>query len=229
MSIVYIIILCNLTIYNCCFISASSAPLNKPEHAYSKPSTSKDSPSNSTSAASIIPKKATIYTSSGSKVGASSLPFSSPKGSPLYLVPVEKLSSKLVEQFINQGKGDGVRTRSASSAKKGKQPKQGSQVLVLVPSSNPNGSPTIQALTSAEQLKSNGDKKPLLLLPADKVPKSMASQSPSVRRKMVITMVAPSSGSGSTTQSAAQSVTTTSASTAGERWAVLLTLATSLH
>ena len=120
-----------------------------------------------------------------------------------------------MEQFINQGKGDGVKTRSASSGNKGKQPKQSSHVLVLIPSSTPNGSPTIQTLTSEDQLKSDGDKKPLLLLPADKVPKSMASQSPTVRRKMVITMVAPSSGSGNAGQSTAQTVTTLSPSLAG--------------
>ena len=188
--------------------TVQSNPSTSSEHAYSKtPST--------TNAASVIPKKATIYTSAG-KVGTSALPFSSAKGSPLYLVPVEKLSPKLVEQFISQGKGDhGVKTRSASSGKKGKQTKQSSQVLVLIPSSNPNGSPTIQTLTSEEQLKSDGGKKPLLLLPADKVPKSMASQSPSVRRKMVITMVAPSSASGNAGQSTSQSVTTTSSTSAG--------------
>ena len=150
-------------------------------------------------------------------MGGSPLPLSSAKGSPLYLVPAEKLAPKLIEQFINQAKGDGVKTRSASSAKKPKQPKQGSQVFVLIPSSNPNGSPTIQTLTSEEQLKSSGDKKPLLLLPADKVPKTMASQTPTVRRKMVITMVS-SIGTTSSTQSAgAQSATTTSASSTGMR------------
>lgn len=149
------------------------------------------------------------------KQGPSQLPFPTAKGSPLYLVPVEKLSPKLVEQFINQAKGDGVKTRSASSANKGTQPKQGSQVFILIPSASPSGSPTIQTLTSEEQLKGDGDKKPLLLLPADKVPKSMASQSPSARRKMLITMVSPSCLSGSAALSAAQSVTTTSSSSTG--------------
>lgn len=135
----------------------------------------------------------------------------------MFLIPVEKISSKLIEQFIQQQKGDGVKTRS-SDKKKAKKPKQTPQVLVLIPSSNPNGSPTIQTLTSAEQLESTGDKKPLLLLPQDKVPKSIASQSQTVRRKMVITMVAPSSGATSganSTVSTVQSASATTTSTSG--------------
>ena len=111
-----------------------------------------------------------------------------------------------------------MKTRS-SDKKKAKKPKQGSQVLVLIPSSNPNGSPTIQTLTSAEQLESTGDKKPLLLLPADKVPKSIASQSQTVRRKMVITMVAPSSGAATGTKSKPSSTQNVSAtSTSSGLW-----------
>ena len=182
----------------------------------SQPSTSVKDTSAKTCASSIIPAKATIYTTGAGKKGASSVPLPTTKGSPLFLVPVEKISPKLVEQYIQQGKGDGMKTRS-SDKKKPKKPKQGSQVLVLVPSSNPNGSPTIQTLTSAEQLKSTGDKKPLLLLPADKVPKSIASQSQTVRRKMVITMVGPSSGAATGTKAKAstQNVSATSTSSTG--------------
>lgn len=145
------------------------------------------------------------------------MPLSSAKGSPLYLVPVEKLAPKLVEQFLNQAKGDGVKTRSSSSAKKPKQAKQGSQVFVLIPPSNPSGSPTIQTLTSEEQLEGSGDKKPLLLLPADKVPKTMASQSPTVRRKMLITVMSSRENTSTAQSAAKQSMTTTSASSAGVR------------
>ena len=176
-----------------------------------------DDPSSKSCASSIIPAKATIYTSGAGKKGVSSVPLPTTKGSPLFLVPVERISPKLVEQYIQQGKGDGMKTRS-SDKKKAKKPKQGSQVLVLIPSSNPNGSPTIQTLTSAEQLESTGGKKPLLLLPADKVPKSIASQSQTVRRKMVITMVAPSSGAVTGTKAKAssmQNVSATSTSSSG--------------
>lgn len=178
------------------------------------PSTSVKGTSAKTCTSSIIPAKATIYTTGAGKKGASSVPLPTTKGSPLFLVPVEKISPKLVEQYIQQGKGDGMKTRS-SDKKKPKKPKQGSHVLVLIPSSNANGSPTIQTLTSAEQLKSTGDKKPLLLLPADKVPKSIASQSQTVRRKMVITMVGPSSGAATGTKASTQNVSTTSTSSTG--------------
>ena len=162
-------------------------------------------PTTNLSAALIIPKKATIYTSDTSKGGASPLPLATAKGSPLYLVPAEKLAPKLIEQFINQAKGDGIKTRSASSTKKCKQPKQGSQVFVLTPPSDPSGSPIIQALNSEEQLKSSGDKKPLLLLPADKVPKTMASQSSTVRRKMLITVMSSRESTSSTQSSGKKS------------------------
>ncbi|XP_078378002.1 uncharacterized protein LOC144661172 isoform X2 [Oculina patagonica] len=199
----------------CSTSSAQTTP--KASCSADKPSTSTGDTSAKTCASAIIPTKATIYTSALGKKGASSVPLPATKGSPLFLIPVEKISSKLIEQFIQQQKGDGVKTRS-SDKKKAKKPKQTSQVLVLIPSSNPNGSPTIQTLTSAEQLESTGDKKPLLLLPQDKVPKSIASQSQTVRRKMVITMVAPSSGATSganSTVSTAQSASATTTSTSG--------------
>lgn len=189
--------------------SAQTSP--KASCSADKPSTSTGDATAKTCVSSIIPAKATIYTSGVGKKGASGVPLPATKGSPLFLIPVEKISPKLVEQFIQQGKGDGVKTRS-SDKKKAKKTKETSQVLVLIPSSNPNGSPTIQTLTSTEQLESTGDKKPLLLLPPDKVPKSIASQSQTVRRKMVITMVAPSSGATSGTKSTASA---TSASTTG--------------
>ena len=182
----------------------------------SKPLTSVEDTSAKTCASSIIPAKATIYTTGAGKKGASSVPLPTTKGSPLFLIPVEKIAPKLVEQYIQQGKGDGMKTRS-SDTKKAKKPKQCSQVLVLIPSSKPSGSPTIQTLTSAEQLKSSGDKKPLLLLPADKVPKSIASQSQTVRRKMVITMVGPSSGAatGARAKVLPQNVSATSTASSG--------------
>ena len=127
---------------------------------------------------------------------------------------MEKLPPKLLEQFINQGKGDGVKTRSTSSPKKGNQVKPSSQVLVLIPSSKGNETPTIQTLSSQEQLKNDGGKKPMLLLPADKVPKSLASLAPSARRKMMITMGTPSSNSA-TVSAHAQNKTTTSSSSFG--------------
>lgn len=139
------------------------------------------------------------------------------KGSPLFLVPIEKISPKLIEKFIQEANKEGVKTRS-SDKKRGKQPrqtnkqKQGSQVLLLVPSSIPNTSPTIQTLTSSEQLEGTGDKKPLLLLPADKVPKTIANQSQTVRRKMVITMIAQTSSAQS---SAISAPTVTATSTTG--------------
>ena len=191
--------------------SAEATP--KASSSAEKPSTSTGDASAKTCASSIIPATATIYTSGVGKKGASQVPLpATSKGSPLFLIPVEKISPKLIEQFIQQAKGDGVKTRS-SEKKKAKKPKQNSQVLVLIPSPNPNGSPTIQALTSAEQLESNGDKKPLLLLPSDKVPKSIATQSQTVRRKMVITMVAPSSGATSGSKSTTSSVPSTSSGT----------------
>lgn len=192
--------------------TTSAQPTPTASCSTSKPSTSVEATSAKTCASSIIPAKATIYTSGGGKKGLSSVPLPATKGSPLFLIPVEKISPKLVEQFIQQGKGDGMKTRS-SDKKKSKKPKQASQVLVLIPSSNPNGSPTIQTLTSAEQLESTGDKKPLLLLPADKVPKSIASQSQTVRRKMVITMVAPSSRAATGTKSKALSAQKSATST----------------
>lgn len=143
------------------------------------------------------------------------MPFPVTKGSPLFLVPIEKISPKLIEKFIQEANRGGVKTRS-SDKKKGKQTKQtskqkqqGSQVLVLVPSSIPNSSPTIQALTSSEQLESTGGKKPLLLLPADRVPKTIANQSQTVRRKMVITMVAQSSSAKSPSTSASTAASST--------------------
>ena len=203
----------------CSTTSAKTTPTSS--CSTSKPSTSVGNTSAKTCASSIIPAKATIYTTGGGKKGASSVPLPTTKGSPLFLVPVERISPKLVEQYIQQGKGDGMKTRS-SDKKKAKKPKQGSQVLVLIPSSNPNGSPTIQTLTSAEQLESTGDKKPLLLLPADKVPKSIASQSQTVRRKMVITMVAPSSGAATGTKSKPSSTQNVSAtSTSSGLWVFL--------
>ena len=141
---------------------------------------------------------------------------------------MERISPKLVEQYIQQGKGDGMKTRS-SDKKKAKKPKQGSQVLVLIPSPNPNGSPTIQTLTSAEQLESTGDKKPLLLLPADKVPKSIASQSQTVRRKMVITMVAPSSGAAMVTKAKASSTQSNVSATSTSSVGMWLDFFTHLH
>lgn len=177
--------------------------------------TDQPAPSTTTSASSLIPPKATIYTNPTGKKGEPSVPFPVTKGSPLFLVPIEKISPKLIEKFIQEANRGGVKTRS-SDKKKGKQTKQtskqkqqGSQVLVLVPSSIPNSSPTIQALTSSEQLESTGGKKPLLLLPADRVPKTIANQSQTVRRKMVITMVAQSSGAKSPSTSASTAASST--------------------
>lgn len=190
-----------------CFSAAQSTP--SASNFTDQPAPTTTSPS------SLIPPKATIYTNPTGKKGEPSVPFPVTKGSPLFLVPIEKISPKLIEKFIQEANRGGVKTRS-SDKKKGKQTKQtskqkqqGSQVLVLVPSSIPNSSPTIQALTSSEQLESTGGKKPLLLLPADRVPKTIANQSQTVRRKMVITMVAQSSGARSPSTSASTAASST--------------------
>ena len=85
--------------------------------------TDQSAPSTTTSPSSLIPPKATIYTNPTGKKGEPSVPFPVTKGSPLFLVPIEKISPKLIEKFIQEANRGGVKTRS-SDKKKGKQTKQ---------------------------------------------------------------------------------------------------------
>ena len=160
------------------------------------------------SSSMTVPPNATIFTSNAPSSTLPVVPLPSAIGAPLFLIPVEKVSTDLLTQFIKSGQES---LQADSSSNKSKQ-QRSSVVLVLVPSTSSTGMPTIQTLTSSSQLETSGGRKPLLLIPSEKVPRSVVGQSNTVRKTMIITMVA---GSGSKANAKTESMCSSSTNVSG--------------